>query len=279
QALPWWQRAGQRALQRSANLEAIEHLTRGLTVLATLPDMTDRLQHELDLQVTLGPALIATKGYASPEAERTFTRAWEICQRLGESPQRFPVLYGLCASYWVSGKHRQARDQAKQFLHLAQRQQDTVPLVVAHRTLGVPLYLMGEVAQAREHFAQSVALYDPQQHRTLAFAYAPDPRVVAIMFDAFALWILGYPDQPLQRGQAACRLAEALAHPHTLVYAFWHLAVFHQHRREQEEVRRYAEVATRVSREQGFPLWLGISLILHGWARATRHQPAEQIPS
>jgi class 3 adenylate cyclase/predicted ATPase len=291
QALPLWQQAGERALQRSANLEAIEHLTKGLAVLATLPETTDRLQHELDLHVTLGPALMATRGYAAPEVEHTFARAWALCQRLGEGPdgpaptqslqppQRFPVLYGLCVLYWVGGKHRQARAQAEQFLHLAQRQEDTAPLVVAHRALGLPLYFMGEVSQAREHFARALALYDPQQHRTLAFAYGHDPGVAALVFDAFALWMLGYPEQAMQRSHEACTLTEGLAHPHTRVYAFWHLAVLHQHRREQEEARRSVEVATRVSREQGFPLWLGLSLILQGWARATRPQPAEQIPS
>jgi predicted ATPase len=279
QALPLWQQAGQRALQRSANLEGIEHLTKGLTVLATLPDTTDRLQHELDLRVTLGPALIATKGYASPEVEQTFTRAWELCQRLGEPPQRFPVLYGLCALYYVGGKPRQARDQAEQFLHLAQRQGDTAPLVVAHRVMGLPLYYMGEVAQAREHFAQGAALYDPQQHRTLAFRYVQDPGVGALVNDALALWILGYPDQALRRSQEACRLVEDLAHPHTLAYAFAHLAMFHQFRREREEVRQHAEVVTHVSRDQGFPFWLGAGLIFQGWARATQYQLAEQIPS
>jgi class 3 adenylate cyclase/tetratricopeptide (TPR) repeat protein len=158
QALPLWQQAGQRALQRSANLEGIEHLTKGLAVLATLPETTDRLQHELDLHVTLGPALIATRGYASSEVEHTYTRAWELCQRLGEPPQLFPVLYGLWAFYFVGGKHQQARDQAEQFLHLAQRQGDAAPLVVAYRALGLPLFCMGEVIQAREHFVRSVSL-------------------------------------------------------------------------------------------------------------------------
>src|SRR5262245_54607276 len=88
---------------------------------------------------------------------------------------RKDTLYGLCALYWVGGKHRQARDQAEQFLHLAQRQEDAAPLAVAHRALGLPLYFMGEVAQAREHLAQSLALDDPQRHRTLAFAYGQDP--------------------------------------------------------------------------------------------------------
>jgi predicted ATPase len=279
QALPLWQQAGQRALQRSANLEGIEHLTKGLAVLATLPETTDRLQHELDLHVTLGPALTATKGYASPEVEHTFARAWEICQQLGESPQRFPVLYGLCALYYVGVKLRQARDQAEQFLHLAQRQGDAAPLLVAHRTLGLSLYFMGEVAQAREHLIQSVTLYDPQQHRAPAFRYSHDPGVAALVFDALALWTLGYPDQALRRNHAACTLAEELAHPLTLAYAFGFLAVFHQYQQEREVVRQYAEITTRVSREQGFPFWLGAGLILQSWARATRHQPAEQIPS
>jgi predicted ATPase len=189
------------------------------------------------------------------------------------------VLYGLCASYWVGGKHRQARDQAEQFLHLAQRQEDTAPRMVAHRALGLPLYLMGEVAQAHEHFAQSLALYDPQRHRTLAFAYGQDPGVAALATDTWALWLLGYPDQALQRSREAYRLAEDLAHPFTLAYMFASLAMFHQFQRDREEARRHAEAATRICREQGIPYWLGVGLILQGWAGATRPQPAEQIPS
>jgi predicted ATPase len=279
QALPLWQQAGQQALQRSANLEGIEHLTKGLAVLATLPETTDRLQHELDLHVTLGPALMATRGYASPEVEHTFAHAWDLCQRLGEPPQRLPVLYGLWALYFVGGKHRQARDQAEQLLHVAQRQEEAAPLLVAHRALGASLYFMGEVAQAHEHFVRSVALYDPQQHRVLAFRYSHDLGVAALVNDASTLWILGYPDQALRRSHEACRLAEDLAHPLTLAYAFTHLAIFHQFRRDREEACRHAEAATRVSREQGFPFWLGMGLILQGWARATRPQPAEQIAS
>ena len=149
--------------------------------------------------------------------------------------------------------------------------------MVAHRTLGTLLYIMGEVAQTREHFAQSIALYDPQQHRALAFAYGQDPGVAALAVDAFALWTLGYPDQALQRSHEACTRAEDLAHPFTLAYTFGLLAVFQQFRRDREEAYRHAEAATRISREQGFPLWLGVGLILQGWACVTRLQPAEQI--
>jgi adenylate cyclase len=135
------------------------------------------------------------------------------------------------------------------------------------------------VAQAREHFAQSIALYDPQRHRTLAFAYGLDPGVAALVLDAWALWLLGYPDQALRHSHEACTLAEELAHPFTLAYMFASLAMVHQFRRAREEARRHAEAATRICREQGVPYWLAVGLILQSWAGATRPQPAEQIPA
>src|SRR5262249_42388679 len=79
QAIPYWQKAGWRAIQRSANTEGISHLTRGLELLKTLPDTPEHTQQELALQTTLGPVLIATKGYAAPEVEKTYTRARELC--------------------------------------------------------------------------------------------------------------------------------------------------------------------------------------------------------
>jgi predicted ATPase len=94
QAIAYWQRAGQQALQRSANLEATRHLTMGLTLLATLPETSARVQQELDLQIALGPALMAIKGQAAPEAEQTYARAWALCRQLGNTPQLVPTLRG-----------------------------------------------------------------------------------------------------------------------------------------------------------------------------------------
>ncbi len=94
QAIPYWQRAGQRASERSAYVEAIGHLTKGLEVLQALPDTPERAQQELDLQIALGQAFIATKGQAAPEVGHVFNRARELCQQVGEPPQLFRVLNG-----------------------------------------------------------------------------------------------------------------------------------------------------------------------------------------
>ena len=85
-AVEYLQRAGQQALQRSAYAEAIHHLTAALDLLKTLPAHTERLQQELVVQTTLGPAFIATRSYAAPEVAQVYTRARELCQQLGEGP-------------------------------------------------------------------------------------------------------------------------------------------------------------------------------------------------
>jgi predicted ATPase len=99
QAILYWQRAGQQALERSANPEAVQHLTKGLALLAKLPESPARAQEELNLQLALGPAWMATKGLGAAEVEQTYAWAWALCAQVGDTPQIFPTLRGLCASY------------------------------------------------------------------------------------------------------------------------------------------------------------------------------------
>src|SRR6266853_4701959 len=181
-AITYWQRAGERALQRSANLEAISHLTKGLEVLRTLPDSPERLQHELDLQITLGQALTVTKGYAAPEVGHTYARARELCQQVGETPQLFPVLRGLWNFYVIRMELRTGRELAEQLLSLAQRAQDPALLQQAHSALAGALVHLGEFAATQEHLQQGLALYDPPQHRALAFRLGYDLRVFFLAY-------------------------------------------------------------------------------------------------
>jgi predicted ATPase len=160
QAIPYWQQAGQRALRRSANVEAIEHLTRGLDILKTLPDTPEHAKRELDLQIALGPALMATKGLAAPEVEYAYTRARELCHQMGETPQLFPVLMGLCMLYRQRGAFQRARQVGEQCLALAQHVNEAALLLEAHCALGVPLFYLGVLALARFHLEQGSALYD-----------------------------------------------------------------------------------------------------------------------
>ncbi|MBI3326059.1 MAG: hypothetical protein HYZ81_05080 [Nitrospinae bacterium] len=211
-AVEYLQLAGRQAVQRSANAEAISHLTTAVELLETLPDIVERAQRELVLQITLGRALGATKGSAAPETGRAYARARELCQQVGEPPQLFRVLSGLHQFYVLQGKHRMAHDElAELLLSLPQRQCDLALLAEGHRRMGQSLFWLGELSAARSHLKQAIALYDPQQHAPAV--YEAGPGVAARNFAAVALWLLGYPEQAMQRSHEALTLARELANP------------------------------------------------------------------
>jgi len=277
QAIPYWQQAGQKASQRSANLEAIAHLTKGLELLKTLPGTPERAQQELRLQIALGAPLLATKGYAAPEVGNAYTRALELCQQIGETPQLLPGLWGLWQFYIVRTEFQTAYELGEQLLTTAQRVQDSAFLVGAHQALGVTLFHLGELAPARAHLEQGAALYDPQQHSSLAFLFGQDPGVACRSFAALTLWLLGYPEQAVEKLSAALALAQELSHPFSQAFTRFFAAWHSQFRREGQEVHKQTEALLTLSREQGFPQWLAMGPILQGWALAKRGQEAEGI--
>jgi TOMM system kinase/cyclase fusion protein len=277
QAIPYWQRAGQRAIERSAHLEAIAHLSKGLEVLMTLPDTTERAQQELDLQITLGPALSATKSWAAPEVERAYARARELCQQIGETPQLFTVLRGLWVFYFVRAEYQTARELGERCLTLAQSLQDPSLLLEAHHTYWDTLVWLGEVVSARAHMEQGAALYDPQKHRSHAFLYEEDPGVCLLSVEALALWHLGYPDQALGSIHNALTLAREISHPYSLAMALALAALLHQCRREKQLTQERAEAVITLSTDQGFPLWAAWGTLVRGWVLTEQGQGEEGI--
>ena len=144
QAVDYWHRAGQRASERSANLEAIAHLTKGLELARKLPDPMQSARQELKLQVALGEPLVAAKGHGAPEAGATYTRALELCRQVGETPHLFPTMWGLWHFYFSQGACQTARDLGDELLSLAEQHADPMLLVAAHQALGHSLYHLGE---------------------------------------------------------------------------------------------------------------------------------------
>jgi class 3 adenylate cyclase/predicted ATPase len=275
QALPYWQQAGQKASQRSAYVEAVNHLTKGLAVLKTLPDTPERIQRELDLQVLLGPILITTKGWAAPEVEKAYTRARELCQQVGETLQLFPVVYGLWIFHLNRMNLQAARELGEQLFTLAQGGQDPALLLEANLALGYTVFWLGDFVAAREYLEQGIALYDHQQHHALAILYAGcDPGVACLSGLAQALWHLGYPDQALKRGHEAVFLARALSHPPSLIFALGFASTYFL-RREGQLAREWAEEVMTLSTEQGTDAWLAIGMIVRGWTLTEQGQEEE----
>jgi class 3 adenylate cyclase/predicted ATPase len=276
-AVPYWHHAGQKAIERSAHVEAIAHLRQGLALLQTLPETPQRLQREVDMLITLGASLIAVKGFAAREVGETYTYARQLCEHLEDPYQRFPVLRGLWHYAIVRAELRTAHALGEQLLSLAQHTQDTAMLVAAHAALGRTLFFLGMYASAHTHLTQGIALYDRQQHRASAFLYGEDAGVVCHSFTAWALWRLGYPAQGLVQTDKAVTLAQQSAHPFSLSFVLSNAAQFHQLRREVRAVQEHSDATITLATDQGFPFWLAIGSTLRGWALAQQGQVQEGI--
>jgi class 3 adenylate cyclase/predicted ATPase len=269
--------AGQQAVQHSANVEAIHHLTTALDLLNTLPDTRERAHQELTLHLTLGGPLQATRSFASPEVLATYTRARELCQQVGETRQFFSVLFGLRTFHHVGGEFLAARELGEQLLGLAQQEQDPALLQEAYRALGSTLFHLGEFGAAQAYLEQGLTLYDAQRYHSHVFLYGIEPGVFGLSYAARVLWHLGYPDQALQQSEAARTLAQELSYPYSLAAARGSAAMTHQLRRESPLTQKWAEAAITLAREQGFPVWFGQGSVLQGWAQAEQGQIEEGI--
>ncbi|MDH3599353.1 MAG: AAA family ATPase [Candidatus Tectomicrobia bacterium] len=272
-AIPYWQQAGQRAIERSANLEAIGHSTKGLEVLKALPETPERIRQELSLQVALSSALMVTRGFAAPEVEQAYARAHELCQRVEVTPQLFLVLGGLRRFYLNRGALQTARELAEQAYTLAQSPDDPEHFLRAHHDLGSALFFQGEVATAHAYLTQGMALYEAQrQHHSRSHTPVHDAGVGCCSYAAWCLWVLGYPAQALQKSHETLTLAQELSRPYYLAHALYFAALVHQFRREEHLTRERAEAAMAICAEQGYAHYLAAATILQGWAQAAQGQ-------
>ena len=202
-----WGKAGQRSLERSALVEAVEQLTRALDQIATLPATPALRREQIKLQVALITPLIHVKGYAAPETKAAAERARlliEQAEALGEPPEDplllFSVLYGFWVANYVAFDGDVMRELAAQFLALAEKQRATVPLMIGHRLMGTSLMCTGDISQGRAHFDQAIALYDPAEHRPLATRFGQD---IGVAIFAIGRWPCGCLAIPRPRSQTS----------------------------------------------------------------------------
>jgi class 3 adenylate cyclase/predicted ATPase len=276
-ALPYWQRAGQHAIERSAFTEAVGYLTKGRTVLAMLPETPERTPQELELYIALGSALMAQKSYSAPEVEQTYAHALALCRRLGETPRLLQALSGLTVFYLTRAELRTAREIGDQCLSLAQQGKNPVRLLQALVVQGNVLFYAGEFSQARERLDEGLALY--HRHPQGPQQALQDPGVSSLCYLALSLWLLGYPEQARQKSDAALALAQQLNRPLNHVIVRVLTAGLCQFRREPLLAFKHAELATALASEQDLPLWTAYGKIFRGWALAQRGEGEDGLRS
>jgi predicted ATPase len=277
QAVTYWYKAGQEAIQRSANVEAIAHLRKGLEVLKALPNTPQRMHQELDVQTMLGTALLAVKGYSAPEVEAVYARARALCQHVGETPRLISVLIGLFLFYVNRADFHTSQELSEQLWSLAHHAGDPELLVQAHMVQGVTAFWRGHLAPAWNDLEQGIALYDTLPHRSMVVDYGQDSGVVCRHYAGWVRWCLGYADHARTICNEMLTLAQELSHPLSLVYALSNAALIHSCLREGQTTQHLAETAYTLAAEHGFPYWVASATIRHGEALVIQGQSQEGL--
>lgn len=271
QAVELWSRAGRRAAEQSASLEAIGHLTKGLAVLAHHPADEARDRQELLLQIGLGMPLIACRGYAAPETGEAFRRALELAEHLCDSVQRGHALYGLWAYNCALGENRTAEGLAALLLQLATEAGDQGVALVARRAFGLSSYLLGDQARGRSEIEAALQAYDETIHRPLAHRFGQDQRVAGLAALSTIQWIEGYPDAALKNSRAAVEAARAMGHANSLGYALCYSACqVTILRGEWAEAERLVGMLLNHARDHRLGLWHAHALAYRGEVLAER---------
>jgi predicted ATPase len=268
QAIPYWQKAAEVAVRRSANVEAVGHLKKALELLATLPENSDTKRMELDLQIALGPALMAIKGYTDPDVQGAYAKARTLCQQLGDASGLFDVLRGLWGVYIMRAELQNALELGKQCLALAAREQSPAFFLWGHYMVGQTATHLGDLISAQEHFDKAIGMYDIRKRRT--HRALQDPGVACLSYKAPVLWLLGYPEQALAASKEAVALARSLSHPFSIAYALGVGALVCQFCRKPSETFEYAEAARNLGSEQGMLYWSAVGGIVGPWALIER---------
>ena len=264
QAIPYWHKAGVAAASRSANVEAIDQFHRGLGLVDALPDVRERAERELDLQMALGAALFATKSWGHSDIGRTYARLSELCRQLGDHSRGFTALRGLMLHHLGLWEMEKSQHFAEEALDVAERLDDAAGLVGGYMALGVTLFWQGKLEPALARFRRGFELFDPN----MQFPDWPGshPGVQCQFWPMLISWMLGYPDRSLDELRAAVTSAEKLGQPFTLAQTLCLAALVHIFRHESSAVADHAGRALRICEEQRIPQFHAIALCVNGWA-------------
>lgn len=274
-AIPHYQRAAEVAREFHADDEALGYLNRALTLLERLPETRERDERELSLLLAKGPSLARVRGYAAPEMEKTYTRARTLCERLEDSKQLFPVLWGLWSVHLVREELREAHELGSRMLDLSGNGNDPTLHVAGHFAAGCCLFHLGALQKASGHLESAIERYDRRQHQAHVRSFGPDHSVFALAYRAHTLWHLGYPDRALESSEEALERARQLSEPFSEAIALDYAAMLHQFLRRPDAARNRADAAVELCREHGFSYYHGWATIMQGWTR-TRGETVEE---
>jgi DNA-binding SARP family transcriptional activator len=258
--------AGQQAVRQSAHQEAIICYQRGLTILKAQVESDARMHQEIELLLALAVPVTATKGYVSSEAKTIYSQAYDLCQKLDQTPELFTCLVGLARYYGLTGNSEKSKVLSEQLFAIAQQSGDADLFVEAHRHMGASLFIYGRLQDSRAIWERGLALYNPAQHEQYAYRFGHDMIVTFLAYLGMTLWLQGYPDQSLVHHRNLLGRILSMTNPSSQASAYCHLALQASLYSTPQEALDYAEAAIQLGIAHGLGSWTILASALKGWA-------------
>jgi len=273
-AVKYWLLAGQQALGRAANHEAIIHIKRGLELVSELPP-DDRNAQELELLVPLIPALIATQGWAAGELEGVYRRAAELLQLLPASQHRFTILTGTHAYHFVSGRVTQALPLADEVYALASMVGDPLMLTIAHQVCSATRWARGDFSMCVDHAEAAMAMVSVEREQLIARMLSLSSCVGILFYEALSLWMMGLPEKALAASERSVTLAHEIGHPPTTTFSYACRALQAMLEGDAEGAIRYCDEARQIAQAERLGFWDPTLTSYRGWAVSELGRPEE----
>ena len=285
-AIEWWGKAGDQALRRSAYVETIGHLSKAIGLAESLSPTPNLRREQIKLQVALLTPLIHVHGYAAPESKTAAERARlliEQAEALGEPPDDpllwFSVLYSFWVSNYVAFNGPAMRELAAQFLELAQKKGETVPLMIGHRLMGMSLVHTSATAEGLAHLDRVIAFYDPAKHRSLAMRFGQDVRVATLSYRSLVLWMLGYPTRAIADVEQALKDAREIGQAATLMYALNVTSLTLILCGNYATANRQLDEVVVLADEKGTFFWKAYAMMSQGWITTLTGEASDAVRS
>jgi class 3 adenylate cyclase/predicted ATPase len=276
-AIFYLEKAGEQAVRSHALREAVQFFSEALEWLASLPDTVERKEQELRLHITLGGPLMVIKGYGAVEVKKTYDRARELGQEVGQVSQLFFILNGLALSCFSQSDFSASVEFCKQFEALVQSTQEQRMFPIVGHSYACNLFHLGEFNQARNYTELAIETYLPENHEFYIANYGQDPVMACFLFDCLANWLLGYPDVAIQRSEEMLALAQKLSHPFSLAYAFNCKAWFALYSKQVTKALQAADALMAVAVKNEFPFFIMLSNLIRAWVAIQLDQPEQAI--
>jgi predicted ATPase len=283
-AIEWWGKAGFRSLERSALVEAKEQLSRALGQIATLPSTPVLRREAINLQIALMKVVMQVEGYASPQFRAAAERAQALIKEAEESGEiqqdpllLFSVLYGFWVASTVAFNGDVSLNLATQYLALAEKQNAVIPLMIGRRLKGLSLVYSGNITEGLAHFDQSLALFNPVQHRPLAAVLGHDARVAVLCLRSQALWILGFPDAAIADADQATTDAREIGEAPILLFALSNTVFTHSLCRRDEIANASCDELVALAEEKAAAMWKAMGCLVKGWLLVTSGEASNAV--